>query len=199
MITVGILAKIRRMYFREKVPLREIARRTGLSRNTVRRWLRQTDGLREKSLERRNDTVARRPESRCAHEHDRSRGRQGILTRSHPGRGSAFQIRDCTCARSTERSSPDNQENARGRYSHFHDRTGGVSGTPHRGLECMARSQSPYSLRGGDGDPISAQGIFLNRLLSRSNAFHGIRNRRCNIFCTPIVRHFFEEMVRCLP
>ncbi|WP_425129978.1 helix-turn-helix domain-containing protein, partial [Burkholderia vietnamiensis] len=30
------------MYFREKVPLREIARRTGLSRNTVRSWLRQT-------------------------------------------------------------------------------------------------------------------------------------------------------------
>ncbi|WP_249175934.1 helix-turn-helix domain-containing protein, partial [Burkholderia vietnamiensis] len=29
------------MYFREKVPLREIARRTGLSRNTVRSWLRQ--------------------------------------------------------------------------------------------------------------------------------------------------------------
>lgn len=36
MITVGMLAKIRRMYFREKVPLREIAGRTGLSRNTVR-------------------------------------------------------------------------------------------------------------------------------------------------------------------
>lgn len=31
MVTVGILAKIRRMYLREKVPLREIARRTGLS------------------------------------------------------------------------------------------------------------------------------------------------------------------------
>jgi len=44
-ITVGILAKIRRMYFREKVPLREIARRTGLSRNTVRNWLRQFDAV----------------------------------------------------------------------------------------------------------------------------------------------------------
>lgn len=29
---MGILAKIERMYFREKVPLHEIARRTGLSR-----------------------------------------------------------------------------------------------------------------------------------------------------------------------
>lgn len=45
MITVGMLAKIRRMYFREKVPLREIARRTGLSRNTIRSWLRQTDAV----------------------------------------------------------------------------------------------------------------------------------------------------------
>ncbi|MCA8052080.1 helix-turn-helix domain-containing protein, partial [Burkholderia arboris] len=45
---MGILAKIRRMYFREKVPLREIARRTGLSRNTVRRWLRQTDAVEPK-------------------------------------------------------------------------------------------------------------------------------------------------------
>ncbi len=36
-------AKIRRMSFREKVPLREIARRTGLSRNTARTWLRQTE------------------------------------------------------------------------------------------------------------------------------------------------------------
>ncbi|WP_243860311.1 MULTISPECIES: helix-turn-helix domain-containing protein, partial [Burkholderia] len=35
-------------YFREKVPLREIARRTGLSRNTVRSWLRQTDAVEPK-------------------------------------------------------------------------------------------------------------------------------------------------------
>src|SRR5690606_15746704 len=36
-----MLAKIRRIHFRDKVPVREIARRTGLSRNTVRNWLRQ--------------------------------------------------------------------------------------------------------------------------------------------------------------
>ncbi|WP_249185139.1 hypothetical protein [Burkholderia cenocepacia] len=35
-------------YFREKVPLREIAWRTVLSRNTVRRWLRQTDAVEPK-------------------------------------------------------------------------------------------------------------------------------------------------------
>ncbi len=38
-----MLAKIRRMYFRDKLSLREIAKRNGISRNTLRRWLRQQD------------------------------------------------------------------------------------------------------------------------------------------------------------
>lgn len=38
---MGMLAKIRRLRYREQLPLREIARRTGLSRNTVRQWLRR--------------------------------------------------------------------------------------------------------------------------------------------------------------
>ncbi len=37
---MAILSKIRRWYFRDKLSLREIARRTGFSRNTVRRYLR---------------------------------------------------------------------------------------------------------------------------------------------------------------
>lgn len=40
---MGMLAKIRRMYFRDKLSLREISRRNGNSRNTLRRWLRQED------------------------------------------------------------------------------------------------------------------------------------------------------------
>lgn len=40
---MGMLAKIRRMHFRDKVSLREIARRTGLSRNTIRNWLRRSE------------------------------------------------------------------------------------------------------------------------------------------------------------
>jgi AcrR family transcriptional regulator len=40
---VGMLAKIRRMHFRDHLPLREIARQTGLSRNTIRHWLRKQD------------------------------------------------------------------------------------------------------------------------------------------------------------
>ncbi|KVS08434.1 helix-turn-helix domain-containing protein [Burkholderia vietnamiensis] len=57
MITVGMLAKIRRMYFREKVPLREIARRMGLSRNTVRTWLKQPEAAKPKYPKRVSPSV----------------------------------------------------------------------------------------------------------------------------------------------
>jgi len=40
MITMEMLGKVRRMYLRDKLSLHEIAKRTGLSRNTVRKWLR---------------------------------------------------------------------------------------------------------------------------------------------------------------
>ena len=43
MINVGILAKIRRMHLRDGKTIREISPVTGLSRNTVRGWLRQQD------------------------------------------------------------------------------------------------------------------------------------------------------------
>lgn len=40
MIDVAILSIIRRWHLRDQIPLREIARRLGISRNTVRRYLR---------------------------------------------------------------------------------------------------------------------------------------------------------------
>ena len=40
MITKDMLGKIRRMFLRDKLSLHEITKRTGLSRNTIRRWLR---------------------------------------------------------------------------------------------------------------------------------------------------------------
>jgi transposase len=43
-----IYAKIRRMYFRENLTISEIARKTSLSRNTVKRWLRAPDGTETK-------------------------------------------------------------------------------------------------------------------------------------------------------
>ncbi len=38
---MAMLAKIRRMHFRDGMSVREVSRRTRLSRNTVRRWLQQ--------------------------------------------------------------------------------------------------------------------------------------------------------------
>ncbi len=43
MITMEMLGKIRRMYLRDKMSLHAIAKQTGLSRNTLRRWLREPD------------------------------------------------------------------------------------------------------------------------------------------------------------
>ena len=39
MITMELLGKIRRMHVRDKMSERSIAKRTGLSRNTVHKWL----------------------------------------------------------------------------------------------------------------------------------------------------------------
>ena len=41
MIKVGTLAKIRRLHLRDGVPIKEIERRTGLARNTIKAWLRK--------------------------------------------------------------------------------------------------------------------------------------------------------------
>ena len=43
MITMEMLGKIRRLYLRDKKSLHEIAKTTGLSRNTIRSWLRMPD------------------------------------------------------------------------------------------------------------------------------------------------------------
>jgi transposase len=43
-ITMILFSKIRRMYFRDKLSINEIVRRTSLSRNTVKKWLRMADG-----------------------------------------------------------------------------------------------------------------------------------------------------------
>jgi len=50
---VDMLAKIRRMHLRDGIPIREVAKRTGLSRNTVRTWLRQEEAVEPKYPKRR--------------------------------------------------------------------------------------------------------------------------------------------------
>ena len=42
MITMEMIGKIRRMHLRDRMSLNEIAKRTGLSRNTVKKWLKLT-------------------------------------------------------------------------------------------------------------------------------------------------------------
>jgi transposase len=42
-ITMEMYGKLRRMYLRDKLSLHEIARRTGLSRNTVKKWIKKED------------------------------------------------------------------------------------------------------------------------------------------------------------
>ena len=39
MITMDMLGKVRRMKMRDKLTISEISKRTGLARNTVKRWL----------------------------------------------------------------------------------------------------------------------------------------------------------------
>ena len=43
MITMEMFGKIRRMHLRDKLSLHEITKRTGLSRNTLRKWLRMPE------------------------------------------------------------------------------------------------------------------------------------------------------------
>lgn len=50
---MDMLAKIRRMHLRDGIGLREIAKRTGLSRNTIRAWLRQPEVVEPKYPKRR--------------------------------------------------------------------------------------------------------------------------------------------------
>ena len=45
MITMEMLGRIRRMYLRDKLSLHEIAKRTGLARNTLRKWLRAPEDV----------------------------------------------------------------------------------------------------------------------------------------------------------
>ncbi|MNF86716.1 hypothetical protein D3C84_691620 [compost metagenome] len=46
MISMEMMGKIRRMYFRDKLSLHEITKRTGLARNTIRKWVRAPEAKR---------------------------------------------------------------------------------------------------------------------------------------------------------
>ncbi len=56
MITMEMLGKVKRLYSRDKKSLHEIAKTTGLSRNTIRKWVRDADEV-EKPTYRRKETA----------------------------------------------------------------------------------------------------------------------------------------------
>ena len=55
MITMEMFGKIRRMYFRDKMSLHAITKRTGLSRNTIRKWLRDSKEAAPPTYRRREE------------------------------------------------------------------------------------------------------------------------------------------------
>jgi len=57
LITMEMLGRIRRMHLRDKLSLHEIAKRTGLSRNTVRSWLRTPECPQRKFPPERKPTI----------------------------------------------------------------------------------------------------------------------------------------------
>jgi transposase len=56
MITMERLGKLRRLYYRDGLTLSEIARRTGIARNTVKTWLKAAEGVEPKYRRRETET-----------------------------------------------------------------------------------------------------------------------------------------------
>ena len=54
MITMEMLGRIKRLHSRDKKSLHEIAKATGLSRNTVRKWVRDTKDVAKPTYRRKN-------------------------------------------------------------------------------------------------------------------------------------------------
>jgi transposase len=56
MITMNLLGKVRRLHYRDGLSLSEIERRTGLTRKTIRKWLRAPEGIEPGYRRKRGDT-----------------------------------------------------------------------------------------------------------------------------------------------
>ena len=83
MITMEILGRIKRLYFRDKKSLHEIAKLTGLSRNTIRKWVREPkaeDALRYVRQEMPSKLAAYHPEIEQALKADSHRTKQNRRT-----------------------------------------------------------------------------------------------------------------------
>ena len=83
MITMEILGRIKRLYFRDKKSLHEIAKLTGLSRNTIRKWVREPkaeDALQYVRQEMPSKLAAYHPEIEQALKADSHRTKQNRRT-----------------------------------------------------------------------------------------------------------------------
>lgn len=56
MIITSMLGKVRRLHLRDGLSISEIDRRTGLTRKTIRKWLKAPDGVEPKYRRRSDDT-----------------------------------------------------------------------------------------------------------------------------------------------
>ena len=83
MITMEILGRIKRLYFRDKKSLHEIAKLTGLSRNTIRKWVREPkaeDALKYVRQDMPSKLAVYRPEIEQALKADSHRTKQNRRT-----------------------------------------------------------------------------------------------------------------------
>jgi transposase len=55
MITMNMLGKVRRLYFRDGLSVSEIERRTGITRKTIRSWLTAPEGVEPKYRRRQGE------------------------------------------------------------------------------------------------------------------------------------------------
>jgi transposase len=83
-ITMSLYAKIRRMHFREKLPISEIARKTSLSRNTIKKWLKAPERAELKYARRKTPSkldpyVAELRQALTADAHRPKRDRRTLL------------------------------------------------------------------------------------------------------------------------
>ena len=79
-ITMAMYAKIRRMYFCEHLTISEIQRRTSLSRNTIKKWFKETGEPRYQRPKRDSRLTPFKPKIQLALETDAHRPRRDRRT-----------------------------------------------------------------------------------------------------------------------
>lgn len=80
MITLAMYAKIRRMHFREHLTISEIQRRTSLSRDTIKKWLRGSEAPHQQRRNRDSKLTPFEPLLKLALETDAHRPKRDRRT-----------------------------------------------------------------------------------------------------------------------